>query len=338
MSTLPFDYSRRWERKNSQSWRKNPRFYRSRRPVLLAVTCVILLGFWYHSLSRSPSPRLDQFLEKELNHRLRSGDFRHSSFPPQVPNPGQLPVGDPRGPPDQRYEPPKQWTAQVDRRGQQDPEDESSKEWTHRNVDERGQHDQEHEPSKQSTHHDADQVREEVYDLITEVKEQIAHAQQDPKGPQEQQARQGQKMPSGSGVEITLDNSEEPVLVPIPAEPLLPKAPVVVQADLDTETQKSPLISSPDQPVKERIIETESEAHLSLEEKADSLPDLVHFPFEDVVKDDVLQGWEDSWVAHASYDVQTWGRLSEPKIDFVYLCKCHGRLAQYPWVCSHEQG
>jgi hypothetical protein len=101
----------------------------------------------------------------------------------------------------------------------------------------------------------------------------------------------------------------------------LQKGPVAVQANLDPDTEKAAVISSPDQPVKEKIIEAEPLDHLSLEEKADSLPEIVHITLEDAVKDEVLQGWEDDWVAYASYDAKRWGRLEEPKIDFVYLCE-----------------
>jgi hypothetical protein len=52
-----------------------------------------------------------------------------------------------------------------------------------------------------------------------------------------------------------------------------------------------------------------------LKEKAESLPDLVHVPFEVSVKDVVLEGWEDEWIAKAIYKGP---KLAEPKIDFVY--------------------
>jgi hypothetical protein len=120
--------------------------------------------------------------------------------------------------------------------------------------------------------------------------------------------------------DVSGDALIEPQIAELPPD-RLQKGPVAVQANLDPETEKAPLISSPDQPVKEKIIEAEPLDHLSLEEKADSLPEIVHIPFEDAVKDEVLHGWEDDWVAHASYDSKKWGKLDEPKIDFVYLCK-----------------
>jgi hypothetical protein len=55
-----------------------------------------------------------------------------------------------------------------------------------------------------------------------------------------------------------------------------------------------------------------------IKEKADRLPDLLHVPFEVSVKDVVLEGWEDQWIAKARY---LGPKLEEPKIDFVYNCK-----------------
>jgi Stealth protein CR2, conserved region 2/Stealth protein CR1, conserved region 1 len=99
------------------------------------------------------------------------------------------------------------------------------------------------------------------------------------------------------------------------------KAPTltVIEAELDPETQKEPVITSSDQPQEPIIIESESQAHLSLEEKADLLPEVMHIPFEDAVRNVTLEGWEDEWVANASFDSKKWGKLKEPKIDFVYL-------------------
>jgi hypothetical protein len=67
------------------------------------------------------------------------------------------------------------------------------------------------------------------------------------------------------------------------------------------------------------IVETEPEEHLSLEEKGKALPEILHIPFEDAVAGMKLAGWEDEWVAHASFDVKKFGYLEEPKIDFVCL-------------------
>lgn len=59
---------------------------------------------------------------------------------------------------------------------------------------------------------------------------------------------------------------------------------------------------------------------LALDAKAETLPNIVHIPLEEAVADEVLEGWEDKWFAHAKYDAKTFGPLKEPKIDFVYTC------------------
>jgi hypothetical protein len=60
-----------------------------------------------------------------------------------------------------------------------------------------------------------------------------------------------------------------------------------------------------------------------LSEKAETLPDIIHLPFEDTAVDVILDGWEDQWFADAEIDVQKWGKLNETKIDFVYTCEIH---------------
>ncbi|KAF2015632.1 hypothetical protein BU24DRAFT_346597 [Aaosphaeria arxii CBS 175.79] len=52
-----------------------------------------------------------------------------------------------------------------------------------------------------------------------------------------------------------------------------------------------------------------------LKEKADALPDMIHVPFEESVRDVILEGWEDQWVSEARFQGP---KLEEPKIDFVY--------------------
>jgi hypothetical protein len=84
---------------------------------------------------------------------------------------------------------------------------------------------------------------------------------------------------------------------------------------------KEGVIESPEIDVKPgtKPIEKEPEEHLSFEEKGKSLPEILHIPFEDAVADMTLAGWEDEWVADASFNVKHWGQLEEPKIDFIYL-------------------
>ena len=56
-------------------------------------------------------------------------------------------------------------------------------------------------------------------------------------------------------------------------------------------------------------------------ERAESLPDIIHIPFEDAVADVELRGWEDLWFSEAQLDIQKYGVLNESKIDFIYTCK-----------------
>lgn len=58
-----------------------------------------------------------------------------------------------------------------------------------------------------------------------------------------------------------------------------------------------------------------------LNEKADELPDYVFIPLSKAVEDEVLEGWEDDWFSHASFKAKDSGKLTEPKIDFVYTCE-----------------
>lgn len=58
-----------------------------------------------------------------------------------------------------------------------------------------------------------------------------------------------------------------------------------------------------------------------LDEDAETLPDIIHVPFEESTADIVLTGWEDLWFSEATYDSSRWGSLREPSIDFVFTCK-----------------
>ena len=60
---------------------------------------------------------------------------------------------------------------------------------------------------------------------------------------------------------------------------------------------------------------------VALNSMVDTLPDVIYIPFEAATTDVTLTGWEDEWFSKAEYNVEQWGNLSEPKIDFVYLCK-----------------
>ena len=96
------------------------------------------------------------------------------------------------------------------------------------------------------------------------------------------------------------------------------KGPVQVEANLNSDHAKEPVLSAPDTNDKQKVIEAEPEEHLVLEETAESLPEILHFPFEETVKDQVLEGWEDRWLSTGKFDNTQWS-LKEPKIDFVYL-------------------
>lgn len=59
----------------------------------------------------------------------------------------------------------------------------------------------------------------------------------------------------------------------------------------------------------------------SVEDQFKHLPDIIRVPFEEAVNDVVLQGWEDEWLSMAKFDIDKYGMLEEPKIDFVYNCE-----------------
>lgn len=61
--------------------------------------------------------------------------------------------------------------------------------------------------------------------------------------------------------------------------------------------------------------------YLNLYTEADYLPDIIHLPFEESVEHVVLKGWEDEWMSEGIYGRDKWGKLEEPKVDFVYTCE-----------------
>lgn len=63
------------------------------------------------------------------------------------------------------------------------------------------------------------------------------------------------------------------------------------------------------------------EKYSALINKSSQLPDIVYIPFEDAVREDVLEGWEAEWLLNGTYDAKTFGMFKEPRIDFVYTCK-----------------
>jgi len=274
---LNLHHDRRWERKNSQSWRA-PKLNRSRRPLLLAVLCIALIVYWRHPLPDNPSiPGHPYTADSHVP--ATSRDRRSLSHEIQLQS---LPLK-----PDVR-----QQAALLDISDQVDVSEEVKKP--------KFLHEQEASiPDVELKQAAAVPAPVKVQDTLPLP---VEHTQEKTSHREATEERLAAQPPT-----LNLES--------------LPKGPVAVEAQLDPDTQGKPLIASPDQPVKEKVIETEPEEHLTLEEKADNLPELVHVPFEDAVKDMQLKGWEDQWVAHASFDVKTWGKLEEPKIDFVYLCQ-----------------
>jgi hypothetical protein len=65
---------------------------------------------------------------------------------------------------------------------------------------------------------------------------------------------------------------------------------------------------------------------LPVKELIKQLPEVDRIPFEEAVKDVELQGWEDDWFSTATYNHGKFGNLEEPRIDFVYNCKCYAKL------------
>ncbi|KAI0156692.1 hypothetical protein GGR52DRAFT_583010 [Hypoxylon sp. FL1284] len=65
---------------------------------------------------------------------------------------------------------------------------------------------------------------------------------------------------------------------------------------------------------------TEEESKPAKEEPSlySVLPDVIRIPFEEAVQDIKLDGWEDEWFSTGRFDVDKYGPLAEPKIDFVY--------------------
>lgn len=96
------------------------------------------------------------------------------------------------------------------------------------------------------------------------------------------------------------------------------KGPAKVEADLNPAQVEEPVLLAPNAADKQKVIETEPNEHLMLEETAENLPEIIHIPFEEAVKDYNLAGWEDEWISKGQFDGGKW-TLKEPKIDFVYL-------------------
>ncbi|KAI9761305.1 MAG: hypothetical protein M4579_001095 [Chaenotheca gracillima] len=90
------------------------------------------------------------------------------------------------------------------------------------------------------------------------------------------------------------------------------------------ELEQMPLTAMQQKPLRGKALARDQKAFPTYEEfvelndKAEFLPDIIHIPFEEAVSEETLEGWEDEWLADGVFDPQKWGRLKEPKIDFVY--------------------
>lgn len=62
----------------------------------------------------------------------------------------------------------------------------------------------------------------------------------------------------------------------------------------------------------------EAASQAQIEKIAEILPEFLHIPFEDAVRNDVLEGWEDDWLSGRTFDHKRW-RLNDSRVDFVYL-------------------
>ncbi len=282
---------RDWDRTKSKSW-KVTRLGRLRRPLLLAVCCVLVI-LWHQSGSsqRSKSPTVGH--KESLSHRSAQQTV------PKISPAAELVSTEITE---------KQRLQETKWREDHLKEDQIQE---IRTIEKHLQ--DSHRGSAYESTQSHEGQEEETEDVIPGEMEAIEkHLQEEHAEHRQvellQEASQIHNEPLSSlqrpDVGGTGDNEASIPLVP----------------QLDPQTESEPVISS-DQQTEKTIIETESQEHLSLEDKAALLPEIVHITFEDAVRDVVLEGWEDEWVADAAFDTKRWGKLQEPKIDFVYLCK-----------------
>jgi len=104
----------------------------------------------------------------------------------------------------------------------------------------------------------------------------------------------------------------------------------------DTTEQAKKTTKAPDVPGAPTKFPPYSE-YAQLDDQAETLPDIIHIPFEDSVKDVILEGWEDLWFSDAELNTRKWGKLNETKIDFVYTCKSPATTALIPANISRGQ-
>lgn len=269
----------------SKSWRPT-RLGRLRRPLFLAF-CAVCLVVWHHSKS-GQSPVLSQHdsLDYSSFQDSEYGTPPEANVPPSVPNTEQR-------------------DAEEDRRREIRRQEDHLEADRLLEIQTIEKHLKEYHPVPGYKESEADDSQ-----LETEEDQQL-EIQNIQKHLEEEHAERRQ-----SEIQHHADHSKNDTA---PQGSENDQTLTVIEAVLDPETQKEPVITAPDQIQERVVLESESQAHLSLEEKADLLPDIVHIPFEEAVRNVTLDGWEDEWVANAAFDTKKWGKLDEPKIDFVYL-------------------
>jgi hypothetical protein len=286
----------------SKSWRPT-RLGRLRRPLFLAF-CAVCFVVWHHSRS-AQSPISGQ--HDSLDH----SSFQVSEYgtPPEANIPHSAPNTEQR---DAEQRDAEQRDTEEDRRR------EIRRQEEHLEAD-RLLEIQTIEKHLKEYHQVPGYKQSEADDSQLETEEdQLLEMQRIQKHLEEEHAERRQ-LEMQQQADHSKNEAQQPVPPTAPQGSENDQTLTVIEAELDPETHKEPVITAPDQVQEHIVLESESQAHLSLEEKADLLPDIVHIPFEDAVKDVTLDGWEDEWVASAVFDSKKWGKLKEPKIDFVYL-------------------
>jgi hypothetical protein len=119
------------------------------------------------------------------------------------------------------------------------------------------------------------------------------------------------------------DDGEEPSLKGIAVAPKGKEPPSSV--DILSETLQKPTIKGSFGKSAETASEHRKrtsfptyDEFVALDSLADTLPDVVHIPFEESTFDVTLEGWEDKWFSEGVFDNAQRGNLTEPKIDFIY--------------------
>ena len=299
---------RDWDRTKSSSWRLS-RLGRLRRPLFVAVCCVLVI-LWHHSTSNQHSPSPTANRRESLGHRSVQEPV------PKVSPVSELFSQDNQDISEKRRLQETKWREDHLREDQLQ---------EIRTIEKHLQDSHQGPAYKSSEFHQVQAGQEEdTEDAIPgEIEAIEKHLQAEHAEHRQvellQEASQMRNEPPASLQQLAVGDTVNT------------EGSISITPKLDPETQSEPVISSSDQQMEKNVLETESQEHLSLEDKAALLPEIVHVTFEDAVRDILLEGWEDEWVADATFDTKKWGNLQEPKIDFVYLCKCSDMInTNYP--------